>query len=115
MYYTCIHGCPYTYSNLFTSWINNCKQTVTVVSGSSTETNLKYGDPQGYILDPCRFSIYTIHVGNITRKHHPLAKYLFYADDKSLYLIVDHGFTQIALSSMQSLISDIREWLIKDS
>ncbi len=39
---------------------------------------------------------------------------MFYADDKILYLIFHLGFTQIATSYMQSLISDIRKWLIKN-
>ncbi len=48
------------------------------------------------------------------RKYFPKARYMFYADDKTLYLIFDPGYPALATSNMEPLISEVRSWLIRN-
>ncbi len=98
----------------FRSYLSYRKQTVHLKGQTSTPRDIKHGVPQGSILGPRLFTIYTLPVGHIIRKYYPYAKFMFYADDKNLYLIFDPGFPALASSNMEPLIADVRAWLIRN-
>ena len=98
----------------FRSYLKFRKQTVHILGASSSERELKHGVPQGSILGPRLFSIYTLPVGHIIRKYYPNARFMFYADDKNFYLVFDPGFPALAASQMEPLIADVRAWLIRN-
>ena len=73
---------------------------------------LKYGIPQGSIVGPQQFSIYTIPIGAILRKHNLL--FHIYADDIQLYRCFDpkdHNSIITALSRMSACIDEVRSWM----
>ena len=84
--------------------INGCR---------STKSSLNYGLPQGSIVGPVSFSIYTIPIGRIIRKHR--LSYHLYADDVQLYTSFDpssQSSIDHALSSLALCISDIQSWMM---
>ena len=78
----------------------------------SERLDLKYGIPQGSIVGPQQFSIYTIPIGAILRKHNLL--FHIYADDIQLYTCFDpkdHNSIITALSRMSACIDEVRLWM----
>ena len=70
------------------------------------------GVPQGSVLGPIIFSLYTTPLGDICRSHH--IKFELYADDQQLYLSfkpTGECSQLICISSLENCISDIRTWM----
>ncbi len=61
--------------------ILECTQNVYINGTSSDDRPLKYGVPQGLILGPKLFKVYTLPAGDITRRHG--LQYQIYADDNN--------------------------------
>lgn len=78
----------------------------------SAKCPLDFGLPQGSIVGLVSFSIYTIPIGRIIRKHG--LSYHLYADDMQLYTSFDpssQSSIDLALSTLASCISDIQSWM----
>ena len=84
------------------------------ISDARSESQvLSIGVPQGSVLGPIFFMIYTQPLGDIVRKHN--MKFYSYADDTQLYLSFDDHIPmskQDALARMESCISDIKAWML---
>jgi hypothetical protein len=94
------------------SYLQNRTQRVCVQTGSSTSQKLTCGVPQGSVLGPVLFSIYTLPVGDILRKHG--MDFHFYADDQQLYAsfkVSSQEEADTAMSRIQACIADIRAWM----
>lgn len=63
----------------FSSYLYNCTQAVFLKGVSSETIKLTCGVPQGSLLSPVLFNIYSQPLGEIARKHN--LKHHFYADD----------------------------------
>ena len=76
---------------------------------------LDFGVPQGSCLGPLLFVIYSSKLFDIIERHLPQAH--CYADDTQLYLSFKAGDSTdetAALSSMESCILDIQNWMLTD-
>ena len=96
----------------FRSYLSGRKQTVIINGKPSTKRDLNCGVPQGSVLGPLLFLIYTLPLGDIARKH----KILFhiYADDNQIYLAfkpLDADFTK---ARIENLIRDIKAWMVRN-
>ena len=66
------------------SYIQDRKQFVMIDGIKSRVKELRYGAPQGSVLGPIVYLLYTSPIGDIIRRHG--LNYHLYADDTQLYL-----------------------------
>ena len=69
----------------FKSYLSGRTQSVKVGSTLSHPAVLDYGVPQGSVLGPILFSLYTNPISSIIHSHSSI-NYHFYADDTQLYI-----------------------------
>ena len=96
----------------FRSYLSDRTQAVVIDKESSDPFTLLFGVPQGSVLGPILFSIYTSPLGNIIKKH-DLCYYL-YADDTQLYIAIkpnDPCSIGDAVSKIQACVADIKAWM----
>ena len=73
----------------FESYLKDRTQTVQIGPCTSTTVILRYGVPQGSVLGPILFTMYTTSPGNIIRKHG--LNFHLYAADTQLYISFQPG------------------------
>ncbi len=94
------------------SYFNDRSTSVCSNGVHSTSCKLEYGLPQGSILGPLCFTVYTLPIGRIIQGHG--LQYHFYADDLQLYIDFDPSSNvsiESALSTLTTCISDIQVWM----
>ena len=81
-----INGSAYRW---FESYLQNREVTVVASQSKSETRKLTKGVPQGSVLGPTLFTIYTIELSWILKKHNVTFK--LYADDTVLFLNYHHS------------------------
>ena len=97
------------------SYLSDRSQSVQIKDVRSDSKTLKWGVPQGSVLGPILFSIYTSPLGDIVKKHG--LEYHLYADDTQLYLAFnpnDKQSEEEALSKLELCVKDIRVWMLQN-
>ena len=92
----------------FESYLTNRKFCVKLNDVTSRFTNLDCGVPQGSVLGPILFTVYTLPLGDIIRRHD--IPFHLYADDSQKYAIFEFKEYATAISKIELLVSDIRSW-----
>ena len=94
------------------SYLSDRSQSV-LINGETSETlNLKWGVPQGSVLGPILFTIYTTPLANVIRKHG--IEFHLYADDTQLYIgfkLSSPSSKADAIKKLEACIDDIRKWM----
>ena len=94
----------------FSTYLSNRSQSVFInkqlVSSSSI---LHWGVPQGSVLGPILFSLYTKPISQITDQHSIHCK--SFADDTQLYDASESDQTQALITRIQSCFSDVKTWM----
>ena len=93
----------------FRSYLCRRSQRVQTGKNISNEQFLDFSVPQGSILGPILFSLYTAPLGDIARKHS--MDNMFYADDTQLYVILDKT---LSTGTIEACIDEIRVWMAKN-
>ena len=78
----------------------------------SNSVTLTFGVPQGSVLGPILFILYTIPLGDICRTNG--ITYLFYADDQQIYLSFKPDKTSAnenCLDTLEGFIGEVRFWV----
>ncbi len=94
----------------FESYLKERTQAVAIRYSTAPSVELQWVLPQGSVLGPILFTIYTLALGDIVRRHH--LKGHFYADDMQLYVsfdIKDNPFHHV--HRMEACVKDIKMWM----
>ena len=94
------------------SYLQNRSFRVSIGEARSSPQKLHFGIPQGSVVGPLFFVLYTCCIGTIIRKYDIM--YHLYADDVQLYLPFDpkatRGFEN-AVETLSTCISEISKWM----
>jgi hypothetical protein len=95
--------------DLITSFLSDRTQSVVIGSHSSDPRSIAYGVPQGSVLGPLLFSLYTTPVSHFLQNsclsHH------LYADDTQLYISFSADNSNEAFTTLSATLEDVHLWL----
>ena len=94
------------------SYLSGRYQTVTIDGKLSAPVQMNFSVPQGSVLGPKFYTMYTTPVGAICKKHG--LEYHFYADDSQLYLSfkpTDQVTRAEAIRRIEACLKDILSWM----
>ena len=94
----------------FRSYLQDCFQSVKIGSSLSNLFKLKFGVPQGSVLGPLLFSLYTTPLGQVIRKYTGV-KYHFYADNTQLFIHLSPDDSLKSFNHLKSCLNDIQVWM----
>ena len=95
----------------FSSYLQDHFQSVKIFTSSlSNFFKLKFGVPQGSVLGPLLFSLYTTPLGQVIRKYTGV-KYHFYADDTQLFIHLSSDDSLKSFDCLKLCLNDIQVWM----
>ena len=94
----------------FSSYLTERFQSVKIGSTLSDLQKLLFGIPQGSVLGPLLFSLYTSPLSTLISKHKG-AKFHFYANDSQLYVHLPHMNASAAFDKLNRCLQDVKEWM----
>ena len=92
------------------SYLSHRTQTVKIGDSFSTKHKLLFGVPQGSVLGPVLFSLYSSPVAKIARKYGLCVQ--LYADDTQLYLSFTPCEWGDALERVEESVKEIKAWMV---
>ena len=96
----------------FNSYLTNRKQFVAINNAVSSVWDQNVGVPQGSVLGPILYVLYTSPVADIIKSYG--LSYHFYADDSQLYIAFSHNSHQQLLDAKECIercVADIKRWM----
>ncbi len=94
-------------------YLNNRKHTVIINALQSPSRVVTCGVPQGSILGPKLYNIYTLPISDIVKKHK--VQVMLYADDGHLYVCFKPTDTNVTRIQMETLAADLNDWFIANN
>ena len=94
----------------FSSYLTERFQSVKIGSTLSDLQKLLFSVPQGSVLGPLLFSLYTSPLSTLIGKHKGI-KFHFYADDSQLYVHLSHMNASAAFDKLNRCLHDVKEWM----
>ena len=91
-----------------TSYLTHRFQSVKIKSTCSEPTPLHFGVPQGSVLGPLLFSIFTAPISNMLKAHKEISHHL-YADDTQLYFTVSPDSS--IFDEIRTCLNNVRVWM----
>ncbi|XP_071806978.1 uncharacterized protein [Asterias amurensis] len=111
----CEIGITGTALEWFKSYFSGRTTQVLIDNTYSASHDMLYGLPQGSIVGPKSFTIYTIPIGRIIKGNNPL--YHIYADDIQIYTSFtpsDSSSIQSALQALTKCIVELKSWMTEN-
>ena len=94
----------------FSSYLMERFQSVKIGYTLSDLQKLLLSVPQGSVLGPILFSLYTSPLSTLIGKHKGL-KFHLYADDSQLYVHLSHMNASAAFDKLNRCLQDVKEWM----
>ena len=94
----------------FKSYLSGRTHSVKVGSTLSHPVALQYGVPQGSVLGPILFSLYTNPISSIIQSHSSI-NYHFYADDTQLYISLSPATFSHCVQKLKNCLNDIQNFM----
>ena len=91
------------------SYLSERKQAVVCGGARSDTTDLSCGVPQGSVLGPLLFLLYTAGLGSVIERHG--MRNHAYADDAQIYGCCKPGDTEALRANMLRCINDVNDWM----
>lgn len=95
--------------SLLSSYLTNRTQSVSINGHSSLPSPMQTGVPQGSVLGPLLFTLYTTPLG-LMLSATPIS-YHFYADDTQLYISFESPNADYSLTILSSVLDSVHAWL----
>jgi len=96
----------------FRSYLDRRQQRVKIDSVLSSWTELHCGVPQGSVLGPVLYLMYTSPLGDIVRRH-GLSSH-FYADDTQIYCSFRSENQTVSVAVVEACVKEIDEWMSRN-
>jgi hypothetical protein len=93
----------------FSSYLKGRSQAIQIGECRSTLRRVSFGVPQGSVLGPILFCLYTAPLADIINKHK--IEYHLYADDTQLYIEFSPNELCQARKRMEDCIKDVQLWM----
>ena len=94
----------------FKSYLSDRVECIKIGSILSDVKKLLYGVPQGSVLGPILFSLYSTPLSKVIQ-YHPGISFQFYADDTQLHVHITHKNVASALDKLSHCLEDVKRWL----
>jgi hypothetical protein len=98
-----------TAAKWFQSYLESRKQCTVIKDARSTPENLECGVPQGSVLGPILFTLYSASLGHLLR-HHGVG-YHFYADDAQIWISFEPEQLAAAKNRLEKCLQDVQRWM----
>ena len=95
--------------NWFKSYLTGRCQSIRLGDCLSSKADLKFGVPEGSVLGPLLFTLYTTPLSGMIFEH--AIPNHFYADDSQLYVSFASGDSAAALYVLQSCLASVQSWM----
>ena len=91
------------------SYLTDRCQRIKIGDCLSFKADLKFGVPQGSVLCPLLFTLYTTPLSSMIFEH--AIPHHLYADDSQLYVSFASGDSAAALNGLQSCLASVQSWM----
>ena len=95
--------------NWFKSYLTGRSQRIKLGNCLSSRSDLSFGVPQGSVLGPLLFTLYTTPLSSLVSGH--AIPHHLYADDSQLYISLSSGDSVAALNGLQSCLASVQSWM----
>ena len=94
----------------FTSYLANRHQFVNIRNAQSKNRLLNCGVPQGSVLGPDLFTLYTAPLADIFQKHHVF--FHMYADDTQILVSCPPSDISKSIEGLEQCLADVHSWMV---
>ena len=94
----------------FISYLTGRSQRIKLGNCLSSRSDLSFGVPQGSVLGPLLFTLYTTPLSSLISEH--AIPHHLYVDDSQLYISFSSGNSAAVLNGLQSCLASVQSWML---